>query len=134
MKVILDTNVLVSGIFFKGPPCRIFQIWKKGQIDIVISHEILEEYRRVIQDVSTQFPDIEISNLFEMITLKAHFTLSLASHPQVCDDPDDDKFFSAALASKTSIIISGDKHLLDKSGYSGINVLKPRNFLDRYFS
>jgi putative PIN family toxin of toxin-antitoxin system len=51
MKVILDTNVLVSGIFFKGPPYRIFQIWKKGQIDIVISHEILEEYRRIIQDV-----------------------------------------------------------------------------------
>jgi putative toxin-antitoxin system toxin component, PIN family len=134
MKVILDTNVLVSGIFFKGPPYRIFQIWKKGHIDIVISHEILEEYRRVIQDVSTQFPHIDISNLFEMITLKAHFTLSLASHPQICDDPDDDKFFSAALASKTSIIISGDKHLLDKSGFSGIIVLKPRKFLDLYFS
>ena len=134
MKVILDTNVLVSGIFFKGPPYRIFQIWKKGQIDIVISHEILEEYRRVIQDVSTQFSHIDISNLFEMITLKAHFTLSLALHSQLCDDPDDDKFFSAAIASKTSIIVSGDKHLLDKSGYSGIIVLKPRNFLDLYFS
>jgi putative PIN family toxin of toxin-antitoxin system len=134
MKVILDTNVLVSGIFFKGPPYRIFQIWKKGQIEIVISHEILTEYRRVIQDVSTHFPHIDISNLFEMITLKAHFTLSLALHPQICVDPDDDKFFSAALASKTSIIISGDKHLLDKSGFSGITVLMPRNFLDQYFS
>jgi len=68
-----------------------------------------------------------------MITLKAHFTLSLALHPNL-QRPDDDKFFSAALASKTSIIISGDKHLLDKSGFSGINVLKPRNFLDRYLS
>jgi uncharacterized protein len=134
MKVILDTNVLVSGVFFKGPPYRIFQIWKKGHIDIVISHEILEEYRRVIQDVSTQFPHIDISNLFEMITLKAHFTLSLALHLQICNDPDDDRFFSAALASKTSIIISGDKHLLDKSGFSGITVLKPRKFLDLYFS
>jgi predicted nucleic acid-binding protein len=37
MKVILDTNVLVSGIFFKGPPYRIYQIWKKDQITIVIS-------------------------------------------------------------------------------------------------
>jgi putative PIN family toxin of toxin-antitoxin system len=134
MKVILDTNVLVSGIFFKGPPFRIYQIWKKGQIDIVISHEILEEYRRVIQDISTQFPHINISNLFEIITLKAHFTLSLTLHPQICEDPDDDKFFSAALASKTSIIISGDKHLLDKSGFSEINVLKPKNFLDLFFS
>jgi uncharacterized protein len=134
MKVILDTNVLVSGIFFKGPPYRIFQIWRKGHLDIVISHEILEEYRRVIQDVGTQFPDIDISDLFELITLKAHLTLALTLHPQICDDPDDDKFFSAALASKTFIIISGDKHLLDKSGFSGINVLKPKNFLDQYFS
>jgi uncharacterized protein len=134
MKVILDTNVLVSGIFFKGPPFRIFQIWKKGQIEIVISHEILEEYRRVIQDIGTHFPHIDISNLFEMITLKAHFTLSLALHPQVCDDPDDDKFFSAALVSKTSVIISGDKHLLDKSGFSGITVLKPSKFLEQYFT
>ena len=40
----------------------------------------------------------------------------------------------SCLSSKTSIIISGDKHLLDKSGFSGINVLKPRNFVDQYFS
>ena len=112
----------------------LFQIWKKGQIEIVISHEILEEYRRVIQDIGTHFPHIDISNLFEMITLKAHFTLSLALHPQVCDDPDDDKFFFAALVSKTSVIISGDKHLLDKSGFSGITVLKPSKFLEQYFT
>jgi uncharacterized protein len=134
MKVILDTNVLVSGIFFKGPPYQIFQIWKKGEIDVVISHEILEEYRRVIQDISKQFAHIDISKLFEMITLKAHFTFSFALNSQLCEDPDDDKFFSAALASKTSIIISGDKHLLDKSNFSGITVLKPKNFLDLYFS
>jgi putative PIN family toxin of toxin-antitoxin system len=134
MKGILDTNVLVSAVFFKGPPYRLFQIWKKGQIEIVISHEILAEYRRVIQDISTHFPHVDISNLFEMITLKSHLTLSLALHPQICDDPDDDKFFSAALASKTSIVISGDKHLLDKSGFSGITVLRPRTFLDLHFS
>lgn len=126
--------MLVSGIFFKGPPYRIIQIWKSGQIEIVISHDILAEYRRVIQDISTQFPHIDISNLFEMITLKAHLTLSLAFHPEICDDPDDDKFFSAALASNTSIIVSGDKHLLDKSGFSGVTVLKPGKFLDLFFS
>jgi putative PIN family toxin of toxin-antitoxin system len=86
MKVILDTNVLVSGIFFKGPPYRILQIWKNDQIKIVISHEILEEYRRVIKDLSVQFPQIDISNLFETITLKAHLTLSLTAsgHFKVC--------------------------------------------------
>jgi len=134
MKVILDTNVMVSGIFFKGPPYRILQIWKKGLFEIVISHEILEEYRRVIYDLKDQFSHIDISQLFELITLKAHFTLSLAMHPQICEDCDDDKYFFAALASKTTVIVSGDKHLLDKSGYSGIKVFKPKQFLDLYFS
>jgi uncharacterized protein len=134
MNVILDTNVLVSGIFFKGPPFRILQMWKKGKFQIIISHEILEEYRRVVRDLSIQFPNVDISNLFELITLKAHLTLSLSLKKQLCKDPDDDKFFSAALAGKTSVIISGDKHLLEKSGFSGITVLQPTKFLELYFS
>lgn len=52
----------------------------------------------------------------------------------VCEDPDDDKFFACALASGSRIIISGDKHLLKVSGYQEIEVLKPREFLDRYLS
>jgi len=50
MRVVLDTNVLVSGIFFKGPPYKIFQIWKKGQIDIVISHETFARQVRLFRD------------------------------------------------------------------------------------
>ncbi len=114
MRVIFDTNVLVSGVFFKGPPYRLLQIWKKGLLDIVISHEILNEYRRVIQELSVQFPHIEISDLFEMIVLKSHLTFSLAPKFQICKDSEDDKFFLAALASKTSTIISGDMHLIEK--------------------
>jgi predicted nucleic acid-binding protein len=50
----------------------------------------------------------------------------------VCEDPDDDKFIACALASGCSVIISGDKHLLKVSGYQGIEVLKQRQFADRY--
>ncbi|MBK7449987.1 MAG: hypothetical protein IPJ47_11370, partial [Anaerolineales bacterium] len=51
-----------------------------------------------------------------------------------CEDPDDDKFFACALASGSKVIVSGDKHLLKVSGYQGIEVLKPREFLDRYLA
>jgi predicted nucleic acid-binding protein len=44
----------------------------------------------------------------------------------------DDKFFACALASESKVIISGDNHLLDVSGYAGVEVLKPREFVDRY--
>ena len=50
----------------------------------------------------------------------------------MCDDPDDDKFLACAIASRTKLISSGDKHLLDVSGYHGITVLKPRTFVDKY--
>jgi predicted nucleic acid-binding protein len=50
----------------------------------------------------------------------------------VCEDPDDDKFFACALASGSKVIISGDKHLLKASGFQGIQVVKPREFVDAY--
>jgi uncharacterized protein len=129
MKVVLDTNVLVSGIFFKGPPRDILLEWHKGKFRIVVSHEILEEYRRIVDELSCQFSHIDISEIMEKIMLNCQVTFSVALPEKICDDPDDDKFFAAAIASKTKIIVSGDKHLLRVSGYSGITVLKPSEFL-----
>jgi predicted nucleic acid-binding protein len=47
MRVVLDTNVLVSGIFFKGPPMRILAAWATGRFELIASIDILAEYRRV---------------------------------------------------------------------------------------
>lgn len=49
-------------------------------------------------------------------------------------DPDDNKFIECAVASQSKIIVSGDKHLLDISGYKGIEVIKPRRFIDHYIN
>jgi len=51
---------------------------------------------------------------------------------QICSDPDDDKFLACALASSTKVISSGDKALRKTSGYAGIEVLSPREFVDKY--
>lgn len=50
----------------------------------------------------------------------------------VCSDPDDDKFLACALASGTQVIASGDKALLKASGYCGIEILSPRQFVEKY--
>ncbi len=50
----------------------------------------------------------------------------------VCVDPDDDKFLACALASKVKYIISGDKHLLQVTGYRSIEVIRPSEFIDNY--
>lgn len=134
MKVILDTNVFVSGIFFSGPPYRILEAWRDDKIQLVVSPEILEEYRRVGEILAEDHPAISLSPWIELVVQKA----SIFSVPPlaeiVCDDPDDNKFLACALASKSRAIVSGDKHLLKVSGYEGIEVLKPRDFLEKYLA
>lgn len=132
MKVILDTNVLVSGIFFKGPPFEILSAWRQKSFQLVVTHEILQEYRQVVDELAYQFPHFDITEIMEYITLNSHLSFSHTLPDKICTDPDDDKFFASAIASKTKLIVSGDKHLLRESGYSSIEVVKPSDFLHIY--
>ena len=52
----------------------------------------------------------------------------------ICSDPDDDKFFLCAISAACKWIVSGDKHLLVKSGYGGVEVMKPRDFIEKFLS
>jgi putative PIN family toxin of toxin-antitoxin system len=132
MKVILDTNVFVSGVFFSGPPYRILEAWRDGKIQLVMSQEILDEHRRVGESLAEQFPNVELQSMLELITINAEL-FSVQNLPEpVCKDPDDDKFLACALASKCKVIISGDKNLLKVSGFHGIRVIRPRDFVDEY--
>ena len=63
MTVVVDTNVLVSGIFFTGPPHDILRGWIYGSIDLVVSPEILEEYRLVIEKLAGRFTEVDTLRL-----------------------------------------------------------------------
>lgn len=132
MKVIIDTNVLVLGIFFGGIPKEILLGWKSRLFTLVISHEILEEYFEVVQELQNQYPTIQALEIIQTLAVTSEITYSLALKESICKDPDDDKFLAAALSSKTKIIISGDKLLQKVSGWSDISVLSPRIFFDNY--
>ena len=132
MKIIVDTNVFISGVFFSGPPYQILKAWCDDKVQLVISEEILEEYYRVGETLAEQFPGVDLGPIFELLTVKAELTPAPGLPEPVCDDPDDDKFLACALASKTKLIISGDKHLLRVSGYHGLEVVRPRMFVDDY--
>jgi len=132
MRIILDTNVFVSGVFFTGPPYEILKGWRDGKWRLIISPEILDEYRRVGESLAEQFPGIDLGPTLELVTVKAEMFSAKSFHELVCADPDDDKFFACALASKSKMIVSGDKHLLQVSGFREIRVLKPREFVDEY--
>lgn len=134
MRIVLDTNVFVSGVFFSGPPYEILKAWSHGKVQIVISEEILEEYRRVGEELSEQFPEVDLRPMLELLVTEGEICLPAELPGPVCDDPDDDKFLACAVAGNVKVIVSGDKHLLRVSGYRGIDVLRPGKFLDQYMS
>jgi putative PIN family toxin of toxin-antitoxin system len=131
MRVILDTNVILSAIFFGGIPGRILEAYRDGEITLVLSPEILEEYRETAARLAKKF-DVEYEALLEWIAIHSEMEQPAQLLSPVCADPDDDKFIACALVSDAKIICSGDRHLLEVNGYQGIEVIKPRVFTEKY--
>ena len=132
MKVVLDTNVFVSGVFFRGPPYRVLKAWRDGKIQILVSPAILEEYHWVMLELSARFPEIDPRSLVDFLAVHSEIVLPPSLPPVIQHDPSDDKFLECALAGKAACIISGDKHLLNLSQFKGIPILKPYDFVHRY--
>jgi putative PIN family toxin of toxin-antitoxin system len=132
VKVVIDTNVFVSGIFFSGPPYQILKAWRDDKIEMVISADIFDEYRRVGEILAEDHPAIDLGPVLALVIHNATLYSAPPLSDPVCKDPDDDKFLACALASGSMVIVSGDKHLLEASGYRGIEVFKPRDFVSKF--
>ena len=132
MKIVLDTNVFISGIFFSGPPSQILQSWRQSKTKIVLTEQILAEYQRIGAELSAKYPSVNIEPIIELFTIFGEFVETRGISETICEDPDDNKFIECAIASQSKLIVSGDKHLLNISGYKEIEVLKPREFVDNY--
>lgn len=132
MRVVLDTNVVISGIFFSGPPYTIINAWREGKIQIILTAEIFAEYQRVAGLFAVSYPGINVAKFMNLVLTHAEFVEKTDLPEQVCADPDDDKFIACALSGKVVYIISGDHHLLDRCGYKGLKIIKPRQFVTEY--
>jgi putative PIN family toxin of toxin-antitoxin system len=132
MRIVLDTNVLMSGIFFGGAPGKILRAWQAGQIALAASPEIVEEYVATADVLSARYVSVHPEPILSLIVKNSELWKSPALTGQVCSDPDDDKFLACALASDAACIVSGDKALRRVSGYRGIVVVSPRQFVDEH--
>jgi predicted nucleic acid-binding protein len=99
----------------------------------VLSPDIFEEYRRVAEVLHERFSAVDLAGLLELVLVEAEMCQTEPLSEAVSADPDDDKFIACALSSGSKLIVSGDKHLLDVDGYRGIEILKPRPFVDKYY-
>lgn len=131
MRVVLDTNVFVSGVFFGGAPGDALAAWRDGAIEVVVSQEIIEEYVRVGDKLSTQFPGVDLGPALDLIAATATLVAVQPLPEAICRDADDDKFIACALAAAARYIVSGDHDLLAISPYRDITVVRPRTLVDR---
>ena len=130
MRVVLDTNILVSALLWRGAPYRCLLAVQAGLADLVISPPILEELRTVLV---TKFrhtvPDAD--EAIGLIRAAADVVEIGGRLRVIPDDPDGDKFVETAQAGRAELIVSGDRHLLDLGSAFGVPIITARGFLDR---
>ncbi len=134
MRVVLDTNVIMSGLLFGGMPGRIVEAWRRGRIEVVLTPAVLTEYERVAEALSNRYPEVAITALLQILASLAIRVDDRELSESVCEDPDDDKFLACALSGHARLVVSGDKALVATSGYRGIKVVTPRVFIDDVLS
>jgi len=132
VRVVIDTNVFISGVFFSGIPSRILDACFLGHCEMAVSPEIFEEYLRVGSQFSKRPPNTDLQHLLALILNISILVEDTKGAGQICSDPDDDKFIHCALAAGATHIISGDRHLLDATGHGGVQVIRPRSFVEKY--
>ena len=132
MRIVLDTNVFISAVFFGSVSGRILEAWRDGRLQLVLSAAILDEYQRVGQILSAQYAGVDLEPILALLAVEAEIIEAPALLTPVSADPDDDEFFACASAAGVAVIVSGDKDLLDHDGWQKLRVLRPRQFVDAF--
>ena len=124
MKVVLDTNVLVSALIKAGKPRDLFNKLAKNK-QIVLSRAILEEFLDVIEDVKVAKyrSEQDLAVFLEALGNAATIVQVKSRFKAVKEDPDDDIIVRAAYDGKADYIVSGDRHLLALKEFKGIRIL-----------
>jgi len=135
MKVVLDTNVLVSGTFWDGDSRKILGLLDEKVIVGVLSQEIIDEYRAVL--IRDDIVDKIINkNLIASRVVERIISTSIIVKPKnqlfvVKDDPKDNKVIECAVAAEADYIITKDRDLLRMKKFESITIITPEEFLKR---
>ncbi|NIM98612.1 MAG: putative toxin-antitoxin system toxin component, PIN family [candidate division Zixibacteria bacterium] len=130
-RVVIDTNVVVSGLLFGGTPGKLLPLWKSGRIQPLASKEMIDEYLRVLAYPRFQLSEEEINFILYQEILPYFEPVKAKSGRLIIrEDPSDDKFIRCAQSGKALTIISGDEHPVALRSYRNIRILTPSRFLE----
>lgn len=124
MRVVFDTNVLISALITNGKPKELLYRAVEGQIQLVTSKSILEEFSQISKDprIRKYATEDDVIAFLRIIGGVAKITKVTSQFKVVKDDLDDDVVVRTAFDGKADYIVSGDKHLLSLGAFRGIKV------------
>jgi uncharacterized protein len=136
LRLVLDTNTVVAGLLWNGPPRRLLQAAIDGEVELFSSAVLLDELAHTLgySKFTTRIESFGTS----IAALVAQYTalvslVAPASVPRVvANDSDDDHVIAAAIAARAELIVTGDrKHLLPIGTHQGIAIVTAREVVDR---
>ena len=133
MRIVVDTNVVVSALLFGGVPLRVLRAGEAGIVDLYTSRVLIEELADVIErpHFDRKFSETKISRrrlISDYMAIVNVVDPQSLSH-NVSRDPDDDEVVACALATECEFIVTGDQDLLVLKEYQRIFILNPSEFL-----
>ncbi|MFH2065024.1 MAG: putative toxin-antitoxin system toxin component, PIN family [Pseudomonadota bacterium] len=132
MKIVLDTNVLISGLLTPfGPSGEIVRMVFSGDLIVHIDARILLEYKDVLLRPKFRFHPVHIGILIDFIAQYGQFTASSPLRDQL-PDPDDEPFLEVAIAGMVQSLVTGNKRHYPFSAIKGINIFSPSEFIEFY--
>lgn len=130
MRIVLDTNVLVSGLINPlGPPGQILTLFLDNQFTLLTDSRIVLEYKRVLSSHHLPFSQSTAQKLIEFVSQEGE-SISAAPISQRLVDPDDEAFLEVALSGKADFLITGNlKHFPTNSNWD-VKIVSPREFIE----
>jgi len=130
MRLVLDTNIVASGLLWGGNPAQLLDTAQLGEIELFTSRPLLAELSNIL--VRRKFAKaVEASGLSIEALVLGYVELTTVVRPAaiaaaVAADPTDDQVLACAVSAQADLIVSGDRHLLDLGGtYQGIRIVTP---------
>ena len=133
MKILIDTNIVISGLFFHGLPNQLFKELDFEKFNVCINEEILDEYERQIYKKIIN-PKYKLNRELNDKFFSSLQRFEKFSDLKVCRDPKDDKFINCAIDAKAMYIVSGDNDLLTLKNFAGVEIVTAREFYEKYIT
>lgn len=134
IRVVFDTNTIISGFLFKGNESKLLRIVEVGGLKLYTSKELLCEIQKVLEYPKIQKLLVDAGLSGEEMTGKVS-ELSQVISPKskigfIKEDPEDNRILECAADANAQYIISGDNHLLRLKEYKGIRIIKAKELMD----